>query len=519
MGEDQMKAEMAKNRVSDAVAEDLKTVATPGGNYEVRWNSQAAVTPFGQMAFFIEFLNLSGVLESWINECPLTYLSPNAPTKRDLLGTWLLSVLAGHKRYAHVTSIRSDGVNPELLGMNKVVSEDALRRGLEKIPEEAGVAWLQQHLERSVLPLLKAPWIMDVDTTVKVLYGKQEGAEVGYNPKKPGRPSHTYHTYLVAGLRLVLDAEVLPGNQGHSNHTLPGLCRILDSLPREQKPYLVRGDCGFGNDPFIKELEERGQDYIFKLRQTAGVKRFIEGSFSTARWNEVGGGWQATSGELRLGGWDRSRRVVVQRRLIRVDLVLETKDAKGQMVLAFMDDDLAGAKGYEYAVLVTSLPHEELTISQLYRDRGDAENVFDELKNQWGWGGFTTKDLHRCQLTARTVALVYNWWSLYVRLLHPKKRLEAVTSKPLLLTGIAERTRHARKSRITITPMHGFGDRAREKIARVSERLQEWHQNAEQLKIHTVWDYICDYLITLLTKFNWLVTEIEPSEEVWVTSN
>ena len=30
------------------------------------------------------------------------------------------------------------------------------------------------------------------DTTVKVLYGHQEGAVVAYNPKKQGRPSHSY---------------------------------------------------------------------------------------------------------------------------------------------------------------------------------------------------------------------------------------------------------------------------------------------------------------------------------------
>jgi hypothetical protein len=35
-------------------------------------------------------------------------------------------------------------------------------------------------------------------------------------------------------------------------------------------------------------------------------------------------------------------------------------------------------------VLVTSLEGELLTIAQLYRDRGDAENNFDELNNQWG---------------------------------------------------------------------------------------------------------------------------------------
>jgi hypothetical protein len=37
---------------------------------------------------------------------------------------------------------------------------------LEKIAEEPGIAWLREHLERCVLPLLKAPWILDVDTTI-----------------------------------------------------------------------------------------------------------------------------------------------------------------------------------------------------------------------------------------------------------------------------------------------------------------------------------------------------------------
>ena len=71
---------------------------------------------------------------------------------------------------------------------------------------------------------------------------------------------------------------------------------------------------------------------------------------------------------------------------------------------------------WEYSALVTSLDDEILTLGQLYRDRADCENAFDELKNQWGWGGFTTHDIARCQLAARNVALIYNWWSLFVRL-------------------------------------------------------------------------------------------------------
>jgi Transposase DDE domain len=65
---------------------------------------------------------------------------------------------------------------------------------------------------------------------------------------------------------------------------------------------------------------------------------------------------------------------------------------------------------YEYAVLVTSTGHEILTLAQLYRDRADAEINFDELKNQWRWGGLTTQDLARCRLMVCMVALVYDWW-------------------------------------------------------------------------------------------------------------
>ena len=42
-----------------------------------------------------------------------------------------------------------------------------------------------------------------------------------------------------------------------------------------------------------------------------------------------------------------------------------------------------------------SLDSEILTIGQLYRGRAHCQNSFDELKNQWGWGGFTTRDLAR----------------------------------------------------------------------------------------------------------------------------
>ena len=63
-----------------------------------------------------------------------------------------------------------------------------MRRGFKAIGEIEGREWLRP-LDYCPAPLLSEPWILDADSTVKLLYGHQEGAVLGYNPKKPGRPA------------------------------------------------------------------------------------------------------------------------------------------------------------------------------------------------------------------------------------------------------------------------------------------------------------------------------------------
>lgn len=168
MGESKLKRTRAEETLSTCVC-----VQTPSGRIQVRWESSNAATPMGQLAYFIEFISLTGLWSGWTDTCPLAYASPNAPRLVDVPGGWILSALSRHKRYSHVTAIRCDGVNPSLLGMNKVISEDALRCAPGAIAE--GVAWPDRHISASVAPLLDVPWILDIDTVIKPLYGKQGG--------------------------------------------------------------------------------------------------------------------------------------------------------------------------------------------------------------------------------------------------------------------------------------------------------------------------------------------------------
>ena len=77
-------------------------IDTFDGKLHIEWDPTATVTPIGQLPFFIQYLKLGNRFEPWVEDCPLVYTSHNAPTKTDVLGTLLLSVLSGHTRYSHI---------------------------------------------------------------------------------------------------------------------------------------------------------------------------------------------------------------------------------------------------------------------------------------------------------------------------------------------------------------------------------------------------------------------------------
>lgn len=469
------------------------------GQVHVRWTPDEAVTPLGQLPFFIDYLKQAALFDPFVADCPLRFSSPNAPKVRDILGTMVLSIVTGGRRYAHVNALRHDGINPGLLGLRKVCSDDSVRRALEKLDHREAETWLKHHLTFPLHPVMQDDWILDADTTVKPIYGKQEGAVVGYNPHKPGRPSHCYHTYMFANLRLILGVDVTPGNAQHSSHGLAGLLEVLDGLSPETRPYLVRGDSGYGNEAVMSALEERAQPYLFKLRMTKRVKELATKLASKTGWTEAGRGWQAAVSDLQLMGWSHKRRVVVLRRPLPKDgaLIGQAGEEGEQLLLGLAEVVPAQAALWEYSVLVTSPECESLTLAQLYRDRADAENAFDELKNQWGWGGFTTQDLKRTQITARMTALIYNWWSLFVRLVDPMTSREAITSRPLLMTGVARATRHAGQTTLLLNSSHGQTRKIQSKLTEMTRFLRHL-QTTPQLTAIERW---CRILGRALAKF------------------
>ena len=468
------------------------------GRIHTEWDDSLDATPMGQLAYFFEFIESGKRLSNLIDDCPIVYNSNNAPDVQDVLGTAFLSVLYGHKRYAHINAIRDDRVNARLLGMSTIVSEDSVRAGIGKMAQDKGQQWLIGHIFESVGGLLKHPWVMDIDTTVKCIYGKQEGAEIGYNPTKPGRPSHVYHSYWVGGLRLCLNVELLPGKQKPACYGIDVLKQTLQRIPRENWPEFIRGDCDYGNERWMNTCEELGLGYLFKLTKYKSVKAII--ALAQNDFKPALDGWDYIHTTLQLKGWSNKRDIFVFRRTHKKN----DKPNKENKQLALGEQREAASWLieaetiiYEYRVLVSNLCRAEYPDDSrlsTYSFRGDNENCYDELKNQWGWGGFTTQDIKRSKIMALFVALTYNWWRLFMLLTYGRQCLEAITSRPLHMQAVAILTRHQRQKTLTIRPSHAFCQQAKDKMLKISFCIKRVIATTEQLNPKRIWLRLMDLI-------------------------
>jgi len=498
-----------ENGVNDSSSTSQNKSSCRIGGLEVEWSEDhGRLSRMGGLSYFADYLEATGLFEHLVETCPLAYLSNNAPSKRAVLGEILLSVLEGQTRYAHMASLANAELDAQTLGMEKIPSEDSIRTALKKlvgmdgkIAQSQTQRWLQGCFDQLRPGCLEVPWVLDIDVTIKPIYGKQEGAVLGYNPAKPGRPSHAYHSFWVGHLRLCLGVQVRPGNESAGSYGLDPLTGWLERTPQHQWPEFVRGDIGYGTQTWMVELERRGLFFLFKIKQSAKVKELIGLCELEQVWEDAGGGWQCCESELALTGWDRPRRFVLYRRAHvrrhkRNTAVQALQGPCRQGEFDELEVIEENSLFYEYAVYVTNLEHPAKQIRPLYNPRGDNENCYDEMKNQWGWGGFTLADLSRSELMAQLIALIYNWWSIYIKLVDPLVAREAITSRPMYLMHPAKAHCHQSKRKLVIFCAHSQAADIRRNLEAVAERLKNWASlTTEQLKLASVWKRIIAHIL------------------------
>lgn len=356
--------------------------------------TERSVTPYGGVAVMATYLKRVGYAEQLKAAMPIELKSPNAIPPVDTYTAFLLSVLAGARRFAHADRLRGDRGLHLLLGIKRFPSDDTVRNLFKRFTQRLvyefySLMWGWQ-IER--LPAREAGYSLDLDSTVFERYGRQQGALKGHNPRKHGRPSHHPLLAVLAEVHFVLHGWLRSGNCGTARGVVEFLKEALAQLNGSQRIRVVRADSGFFDEKLLEFLEERELPYIVVARLTPWLKR---AAARVQEWRQLDENYAVGEFQLTLSSWTKQRRFVVVRERIR-----ERKGAAGRRLIEI--------PGYTFRLFVTSRAEVPEEIWRDYNQRADMENRIAELKHDLAADDFCLREFFATEAAFLAILMLFN---------------------------------------------------------------------------------------------------------------
>lgn len=362
--------------------------------------SNKKVTPFGGMLLMKRFIDKTGIID-FLEKQDLPVPGSNAGYKSiDIIQAFWVSVWLGANKFAHTAILRFDHVLKEIFGWKRCPSDNTYERFFKKFDFERSSNFFYNLSSWFFEQLKFDNFTLDVDSSVWIRYGEQEGAAKGYNPKKKGRNSHHPLLAFVAEMKMVANFWLRPGNTSSSNNVINFLEETFQIF-KNKKVSLLRADGGFYSKAILEWLEQKGVSYIIAVKMYPLLKMSIQ---EIKTWRTLGEGIAIGEMQYSSVGWQKSRRVVV----VRQDMNVRPK-ATGKLL--FPADEIY--KGYRYHAFVTDVEYSSELVWEMYRKRADAENRIKELEYDFGADNFCMKDFYATEAALRMVMIAYNLMSLF----------------------------------------------------------------------------------------------------------
>lgn len=354
------------------------------------------VTPWGGLVLFSGLCRQVGFEDALRQALPFKLTSPNATDPVEIVLAFMAGVLTGSRRLAHVERLRWDEGVRKILGLERFVSDTTLSRFFRRFSQGSVTTVFESLMRWQIGQIKLGGEILDLDSSVVKRYGKQEGTQLGYNPKKHRRPSH--HPLLaVLGKRpWVVHAWLRSGNTTSASNAEQFLEEALAMLPEGVKIRHLRGDSGFGIESFLSKVESKGLSYTIVGRFTKGLRNLVA---QVSDWRELEPGIAVAEVMFQAHGWRRARRVVLVRQ--------RTKERDFVRGRELFDD-----RAYAYQAILTDRTDRPEDVWRFYRGHAEIENQIRELKWDYGIDGFCQKKFYATEAAFRLVCVTYNLMSL-----------------------------------------------------------------------------------------------------------
>jgi hypothetical protein len=379
---------------------------------EIAFN-HGGLTHYGGILFFNEFTRVLQFRRFLTRH--LLYPRRNQRyTLSQMIMALVYPVILGLDRLETASFLRSNGTFQYLTGLQSYPDPQSLRRFLlQAAPEfREQLHRLNDQLLRQFihLPDHRSRLILDLDSTVVTVFGRQEGAAVGYNPRYRGKRSYDPLLCLEANSSFLWDAELRHGDAGTWAGSVELLASCFLSVPSDIRELRVRADAGFGYHPVLEMLEVRPAQYAVVARMTASLKRALGG----LRYERLNPRWEIAEFEHRVSGWPQSRRCIVARRLI------EETDR---------EPTLFTLERYLYRAWFTSLPLTPAGVWHFYDGRAAMETRIRELREDFALRKIPTRAFAANALYLEVVRLAYNLVTAFQRTCLPQEWQSLTLSK------------------------------------------------------------------------------------------
>jgi hypothetical protein len=324
-------------------------------------------------------------------------------------------IILGLDRIETASLLRSNGTFQYLTGLPSFPDPQTLRRFLLNAP-----AHLREQLHRANdrllqrfihLPEHRSRLIFDLDSTVLPVFGHQEGAEVGYNPRYRGKRSYDPLLCVEASSSFLWDVELRRGDAGTWAGSEELLACCFLSSPSDIREFRARADAGFGYGPVLDMLEARPTaQYAVVARMTHSLKSEL----GSLRYEQMNAHWAIAEFEHRPHGWSHARRCIVARRLL--------KESDPEPTLFVM-------KHYAYRAWHTNLLLTPAGVWYFYDGRAGMERRIREIREDYSLPKIPTRAFEANALYLEVVRLGYNLVTAFQRTCLPKEWQNLTLSK------------------------------------------------------------------------------------------
>lgn len=386
--------------------------------------TSVSLTHFGGIYLFHLFLQQLRIRSYLIRTLSFSQRN-NRYTLSEVLLALMYPMILGLEKIEVSALLKTNNVFQYITGLPCFPHPTTLRRFLIR-SSELILPQLQSvhNLLRShfiCLPNIPFSFWFDCDSTVKTLYGHQEGAVKGYNPEKHGAKS--YHPLLLTESHLsdCLAGVLRPGNASTAEGIKEILKNTLLLLPHHNRIRL-RADAGFYDGDFIAKLRENQVHFAIAGCLTSPIKIKLGG----LKYHRVSQIFSTAQFYYQPQGWQKEERFIVLRRK------LSSEENPSNLTLFTLDK-------YAYSIIVTDLDLLPYNVFLFYHDKAAIERIIRTLKDDYLFASAPTNSFVANTLYAELSLLAYNLMNWFKRLCLPPEwqsyTLPTIRHRLLMIPG------------------------------------------------------------------------------------